>query len=224
MIVIRRVVMSVLILLILSSTPVLAACADQTATANVAFNRDHTAAHVTVIINGVKKEYDFKTTPSGPSQPDGTHSILTLDSKKSELSLGDSYGRREAVSRLPYPGSVSLLMRSATSVHVHLSAKAWLAADIALVIAIVAVIVAYFVTGYSSTIVLNLLLAAFVNMNSFILKDRNGDRSLDLWIPVDWYNASKAAVSHCIYVATPHYWWLIFSKLTDGIPQIVGTR
>jgi len=224
MIVIRKIVMPILILLILSSTPVLGACADQTATTNVTFNSGHTAVHVTVIINGVKKEYDFKTTPSGPSQAAGTLSIVSWNSKKSELSLGDSYGRREAVSKLPYRGSVSLLMGSATSIHIHLSATAWHAADIALIIAIVAVIIVHFATTYSSTTVLNLLLAAFVNMNSFVLKDRSGDGSLDLWIPVDWYNASKAVVSHCIYVATPHYWWLIFSKLTDGIPQIVGTR
>jgi hypothetical protein len=221
---IRNAVVSILILLILVSTPAIGACADQPATTSVKFNSNYTAAHVTVVINGVRKEFDFKTSPSGPEQATGTFSILSWNSKQNELTLGDSYGRRETVSKLPYPQSVTLLLAGKTSIHIHLSAAAWLAADIALVLAIIAVILSYFVTGFNCTTVLNLLLAAFVNINSFILRDRNTDRSLDLWAPVDWYNTSKAILNHCIYVATPHYWWLVFSKITEGIPQIVATR
>jgi hypothetical protein len=199
--------------------------ADQTVTTNVTFNSDGTAAHVTVIIDGVKSQYDFKTRPSGPPQTAGTLSIVSWNSKKGQLSLGDSYGRQERVSRLPYPGAISFTLGgSALTIHIHLSAVAWLVADTALLVAMFAVIASYFATGYVNTSVLNFLVAAFLNINIFILKDRNWDKSLDIWAPVDWYNASMAALMHCIYIATPHYWWQIYAKLTDGVPHTVATR
>jgi len=205
--------------------PVATVWADQTVTTTVTFNKDDTAAHVTVTINGVKKEYDFKTSPSGPPQNKGPLSLVSWNTKKGELTLGDSYGRQERVSRLPYPGSVSFVLGgSAPTIHIHLSAAAWLIADVACIVAIVAVVVYYYRGGYVDSTVLDLLLGAFLNINSFILKDRNADKSLDLWAPVDWYNASMAALKRCIFIATPHYWWRIFAKLTDGVPVVVATR
>jgi hypothetical protein len=214
-----------LISLVLLNTLAVTVWADQTVTTTVTYNKDDTAAHVTVIINGVKKDYDFKTSPSGPPQTGGTLSLLSLNTKKGGLTLGGSYGRQERVSRLPYPGAISFTLGgSALTIHIHLSAAAWLVADTALLVAMFAVIASYFATGYVNTSVLNFLVAAFLNINIFILKDRNWDKSLDIWAPVDWYNASMAALMHCVYVATPHYWWQIYAKLTDGVPHTVATR
>jgi hypothetical protein len=70
-------------------------------------------------------------------------------------------------------------------VGVVLGVLRWVPRDVALV-------VYYYRGGYTDSTVLDLLLGAFLNINSFILKDRNADKSLDLWAPVNWYNASMA--------------------------------
>jgi hypothetical protein len=49
----------------------------------------------------------------------------------------------------------------------------------------------------------------------------NPDNSLNIWLPVDWYNIDVSlAVSHDLYVPTPHNWWII----TPVGSYITGSR
>jgi hypothetical protein len=215
-----------LISLILLSTPIVSVWADQTVVTTVSWNSDHTIARVTVIVNGVKKEYIFKTSPTGAplvSFPP-PQTLVSWNPKSRELRFGDgSYGGQVRVSKLPYP----YVWGGADAIRIHLSATALLIADIVLIVAMIAVIASYY--DYN---VVRVLLAAFININSFILKDRNADWSLDLWVPYDWYNMARAACvllgSKCpvyksIYIGTVHYWWLI-SDNPIIIPRIVTSR
>lgn len=171
----------------------------------------HTLAQVTVTFSdGTKTVYTFQTAPSGP-QSSGGLSILSL--KSGTLAVGDSYGRQVSVTKLSYPASVSIILRSASAIQIHLSATALAVINVVIILAMVAVIVDYF----GSYTVLKFLLAALVNILTFVLTDRNSNWSLDLWAPVDWYNTGLALIFKYIFVGTPHYWWKVFGSAVPPI-------
>jgi hypothetical protein len=147
-----------------------------------------------------------ETTTNSTSMETSSETVCWRIRSINSVTTNSSWSRLETWGRPPYPWWI-YVGRSVTVIHDHIDA-ADATNQITLLAAITAILAALSPwTGGVSGILALWVGARAYGMNTIYSTDKNGDKSLDAWMPIDWYNIALQVAGACIYLATPHYWW-----------------
>jgi hypothetical protein len=147
-----------------------------------------------------------ETTTNSVSMETSSETVCWRIRSINGVTTNSSWSRLEKWGRPPYPWWI-YVGGSVTVIHSHLDAADAIN-QITLLAAITAVLAALGPwTGGASGILALYVGARAYGMNTIYSTDKNGDKSLDMWMPIDWYNIALLVSGSCIYLATPHYWW-----------------